>query len=139
MINRYRGGELPDVDLDPALVAEFDGLAGDVSAFMDRAELTQALDAIWRRVRRLNRYVEEQAPWQLAKDDARAGDLDRVLRTLAEGLRAVTVLLWPWLPDSAAKLLDALGAPDLSLAGAALDGARVQRVTALEPLFPKPS
>jgi hypothetical protein len=63
---------------------------------MDRAELTQALDAIWQRVRRLNRYVEEQAPWQLAKDDARAGDLDRVLRTLAEGLRVVTVLLWPW-------------------------------------------
>jgi methionyl-tRNA synthetase len=139
MINRYRGGELRDCDLDPALVAEFGGLAGEVSAFMDRAELTQALEAIWQRVRRLNRYVEEQAPWQLAKDEARAGDLDRVLRTLAEGLRAVTVLLWPWLPDSAAKLLDALGAPDLALDGAVLDGARVRRVTALEPLFPKPS
>jgi methionyl-tRNA synthetase len=139
MINRYRDGELPDCDLDPALVAEFDGLAGEVRAFMDRAELTQALESIWRRVRRLNRYVEEQAPWQLAKDEARAGDLDRVLRTLAEGLRAVTVLLWPWLPDSAAKLLDALGAPDLALEGAVLDGARVGRVTALEPLFPKPS
>jgi methionyl-tRNA synthetase len=90
-------------------------------------------------VRRLNRYVEEQAPWQLAKDEARAGDLDRVLRTLAEGLRAVTVLVWPWLPESAAKLLDALGAPDLALAGAALEAGRVQRVTALEPLFPKPT
>jgi methionyl-tRNA synthetase len=139
MINRYRGGELPEVELDPALVAEFDGLAGDVSAFMDRAELTQALEAIWQRVRRLNRYVEEQAPWQLAKDDARAGDLDRVLRTLAEGLRALAVLLWPWLPESAAKLLDALGAPDLALAGAELDGGRVRKVSALEPLFPKPS
>ena len=51
-------------------------------------------------MRRLNRYVEEQAPWQLAKDDARAGDLDRVLRTLAEGMRCVTVLLWPYLPAS---------------------------------------
>ena len=139
MINRYRGGELPDAELDPALAAEFADPAGDVSAFMDRAELTQALEAIWRRVRRLNRYVEEQAPWQLAKDDARAGDLDRVLRTLAEGLRTVTVLLWPWLPESAAKLLDALGTPDLSLARAALDGGRVHRVSALEPLFPKPS
>ena len=39
---------------------------------IDRAELTRALDEIWQRVRRLNRYVEEQAPWQLAKDDARA-------------------------------------------------------------------
>ena len=139
MINRYRGGELPDVEPDPALAPAFDGLSAEVAASMDRAELTQALDAIWQRVRRLNRYVEEQAPWQLAKDDARAAELDRVLRTLAEGLRAVTVLLWPWLPESAAKLLDALGAPDLSLRNAGLDGARVRRVSALEPLFPKHS
>jgi methionyl-tRNA synthetase len=62
-----------------------------------------------------------------------------VLRTLAEGLRVVTVLLSPWLPESSPKLLDALGTPDLSLAGAALDGGRVRQVTALEPLFPKSS
>jgi methionyl-tRNA synthetase len=139
MITRYRDGAVPDAELDPAIVAEFDGLADEVSAFMDRAELTQALETIWQRVRRLNRYVEEQAPWQLAKDDARAGDLDRVLRTLAEGLRAVTVLLSPWLPESSAKLLDALGAPDLALSGAVLDGGRVRSVSPLEPLFPKPS
>jgi methionyl-tRNA synthetase len=139
MINRYRDGALADVDPDPALVAEFDGLAAEVSGHVDRAEITQALEAIWQRVRRLNRYVEEQAPWQLAKDDARAADLDRVLRGLAEGLRTVTVLLWPWLPASTQKLLDALGAPDRSLRAAALDGGRVERVTALEPLFPKPT
>ncbi len=39
---------------------------------MDRAELTLALEEIWQRVRRLNRYVEEQAPWVLAKDEERA-------------------------------------------------------------------
>jgi methionyl-tRNA synthetase len=139
MINRYRDGALADADPDPALVAEFDGLAAQVSAHVDRAEITQALEAIWQRVRRLNRYVEEQAPWQLAKDEARAADLDRVLRGLAEGLRTVTVLLWPWLPESADKLLAALGAPDRSLAAAALDGGRVEHVSALEPLFPKPT
>ena len=48
----------------------------------------------------------------------RAADLDRVLRTLAEGLRVVAVLLAPWIPGAAEKLLAALGAPDLSLAGA---------------------
>jgi methionyl-tRNA synthetase len=90
-------------------------------------------------VRRLNRYVEEQAPWQLAKDDARAADLDRVLRTLAEGLRVLTVLLWPWLPGSAEKLLAALGAEDLSLERARLDAGQVARVSTLEPLFPKHS
>src|ERR687889_346797 len=138
MIDRYRGGTVPAVDPDPAVVAEFEELVPAVSARIDRADLTPALEEIWRRVRRLNRYVEEQAPWQLAKDEARAADLDRVLRTLAEGLRVVTVLLWPWLPESTAKLLDALGAPDRSLRAAALDGGRVERVTALEPLFPKP-
>ena len=81
-----------------------------------RAELTLALDEIWQRVRRLNRYVEEQAPWRLAKEPERAEELDRVLRTLVEGLRAVTVLLWPYLPASAERLLAALGAPELSLA-----------------------
>jgi len=139
MITRYRDGAVPEAELDPSMVAEFDGLPDEVSALMDRGELTQALETIWQRVRRLNRYVEEQAPWQLAKDDARAGDLDRVLRTLAEGLRAVIVLLSPWLPESSVKLLDALGTPDLALSGAALDGGRVQRVSPLEPLFPKPS
>ncbi len=88
-------------------------------------------------MRRLNRYVEEQAPWQLAKDDARAGELDRVLRTLAEGLRVVTVLLWPYLPASAERLLGALGAPDLALAGADARGRTDRARRAIESLFPK--
>ena len=52
-----------------------------------------ALDLIWQRVRRLNRYVEERAPWQLARDPADAGKLDETLASLAEGLRTVSVLL----------------------------------------------
>jgi methionyl-tRNA synthetase len=137
MIDRYRDGVVPAVDCDPALVAELDGLADRVSGLIERAELTQALDAAWQPVRRLNRYVEEQAPWQLARDEERSADLDRVLRTLAEGLRVVTVVLSPWLPETATKLLAALGAEDLSLAGAHLGAGRVERVTKLEPLFPK--
>jgi len=138
MLERYRDGAAPrDVGVDPALVPDFAGLPERVSEHLDRAELTLALDEIWQRVRRLNRYVEEQAPWQLAKDDARAEDLDRVLGTLAEGLRSVTVLLWPYLPTSAEKLLAALGAPDVSLAGAGLGAGRIERVSPVEMLFPK--
>jgi methionyl-tRNA synthetase len=138
MLERYRDGVAPcDVGVDPALVPDFAGLPERVSEHLDRAELTLALDEIWQRVRRLNRYVEEQAPWQLAKDDARAEDLDRVLRTLAEGLRSVTVLLWPYLPTSAEKLLAALGVPDVSLAGAGLGAGRIERVSPVEMLFPK--
>jgi len=128
---------VPAAEPDPALAADFDGLAERVTELIGRAELTPALDEIWQRVRRLNRYVEEQAPWALAKDEARAGDLDRVLVSLAEGLRVVTVLLEPYLPATADKLLGALGAVDRSLGGARLGAGRLERVQPLEPLFPK--
>jgi len=137
MIERYRDGVVSGGELDAALRDDFAGLTERVSAHLDRAELTAALDEIWQRVRRLNRYVEEQAPWQLAKDGARAEDLDMVLRTLAEGLRSVTVLLWPYLPASAERLLAALGAPDAALASAALGAGAIARVSSIEPLFPK--
>jgi methionyl-tRNA synthetase len=137
MLHRYRDGVVPAGEPDADLAADFDALVHRVAKLMDRVEVTQALDEIWQRVRRLNRYVEEQAPWQLAKDDARAGDLDRVLRTLAEGLRSLAVLLSPWLPSTADKLLAALRAPDLSLEGARLGGRPLHRVERLEPLFPK--
>jgi methionyl-tRNA synthetase len=141
MLVRYRDGVVPPGEPDPALVPDFDGLSTRVEELIGNAELTLALEEIWQRVRRLNRYVEEQAPWQLAKDDARAGDLDRVLGTLAEGLRVITVLLWPYLPESTERLLDALGAGggalDLSLAGATLGAGRIGRVSKIESLFPK--
>jgi methionyl-tRNA synthetase len=137
MLTRYRDGALSQGELDPALAEDFTGLPARVAAHIDRAELTLALDEIWQRVRRLNRYVEEQAPWVLAKDPERAGELDRVLRSLAEGLRSVTVLLWPYLPDSAERLLAALGAPELSLEGAELGSGSIAQVQALDSLFPK--
>src|SRR5438128_5219418 len=137
MVVRYRGGSLPACRPEPVLEADFANLAERVSSLIDGAELTLALDEIWQRVRRLNRYVEECAPWRLAAETGRSQELDRVLHSLAEGLRSVTVLLWPYLPASAERLLQALGAPDLSLAGAQLGAGAIERVRHLEPLFPK--
>jgi methionyl-tRNA synthetase len=139
MIGRYRDWQLSAGAHDPVLDEDFAGLPERVAALIDRAELTLALDEIWRRVRRLNRYVEEQAPWRLAHEDALAPQLDRVLRSLAEGLRAVSVLLWAYMPASAERLLAALGAPELSLAGAVLGAGSIERVRELEPMFPKAS
>jgi methionyl-tRNA synthetase len=137
MIVRYRDGTLPRGKLDDALAADFDGLRERVGELIDQVELTGALEQIWERVRRLNRYVEEQAPWKLAKDPACGDDLDRVLRTLAEGLRVVSVLLHAYLPDATERLLAALGAPDTALARAGFGEGEVGQVLALEPLFPK--
>ena len=137
MLNRYRDGRVSAGEMDAGLAADFSGLRERVEAHIDRAELHLALEEIWQLVRRLNRYVEEQAPWVLAKDEARAGELDRVLRSLAEGIRVVTVLLWPYLPSSAERLLEALGAGDLALRGAELGAGSITQVQAIESLFPK--
>jgi methionyl-tRNA synthetase len=141
MVHRYRDGTPLAVALDTELDSEFAGLAQEVEGLIDRAELTAALDAIWQRVRRLNRYVEERAPWQLAKDDARADELDRVLSTLIAGLRVLAVLLHPYMPSSTDKLLDALGCHDRSLVSARWDSAEAlgKPIAALASLFPKSS
>ncbi len=95
---------------------------------------------MWQLVRRLNQYVEESAPWQLAKDDARAGELDEVLYNLADGLTSIAVALFPYLPESAPRILAALGQPtdDLSLerirGGTAL---AAEGIEASPPLFPR--
>jgi methionyl-tRNA synthetase len=140
MVQRYRRGSVPRVELDEELGGELRGLSAEVCALMDRAELSQALAAIWERVRRCNRYVEERAPWRLAKSEDDEAQLDVVLASLIEGLRVVTVLLHPYLPAATAKLLDALGVEDRSLqaagwgAGEATQGATIGTV---QPLFPK--
>jgi methionyl-tRNA synthetase len=138
MVLRYRDGQVPSVATDAALRSEFEDLARQVADLLDRVEATQALELIWQRVRRLNRYVEERAPWQLARDESRAAELDATLASLVEGLRMVSVLLRPYMPATTARLLEALGATDGSYDAASFaqhgSGARVQ---ALEPLFPK--
>jgi methionyl-tRNA synthetase len=120
MIGRYRDGTVPEAEPDPALTPHFEGLAEAVRGALDEIEITAALDEIWQRIKLLNRYVQEEQPWQLAKDEAAAGRLDQVLYSLAEGLRVVSVLVQPFMPGSAERLLAALGREDRSLDGARL-------------------
>ncbi len=139
MLRRYADAQVPDAEPAPELAAEFAELPTEVCDLLDRAEVTQALERIWVRVRRLNRYVEEQAPWKLAKEPARAEHLATVLRSLAEGLRTVTVLLHPYLPESTTKLLVALGDERADVADAAFGTGRPGApIGELPPLFPKP-
>ncbi len=139
MIDRYRDGVVPEAEVDAPLCEGPDGLDGletTVSGLLDNAEITQALEAIWSRVRRLNRYVEENKPWELAKDPDSDGGLDRVLYNLAEGLRAVTLALHAYMPEATAKLLAALAEERTHLCafGSRGGGHRIERI---EPLFPK--
>ena len=138
MVGRWRDGKVAPGQLDAGIAAELEPLAGEVADLLDRVEPTQALEAIWTRVRRLNRFVEETAPWVLAKDEAQAERLDQVLATLVEGVRCVTVALHAFMPASTTKLLEALGRPGTDWADAAFDAAGPGgEVAQLEPLFPK--
>jgi methionyl-tRNA synthetase len=138
MINSFRDGAVPTAEPPAELVAEFDGLLEAVRARIDEVELTAALDEIWRRIKRLNRYVQDEEPWKLAKDPAQAERVDQVLYTLAEGLRVVSVLLHAFMPGKSEQLLAALGREDLSLEdarlGAVPGGASVGE---LGQLFPR--
>jgi methionyl-tRNA synthetase len=138
MIERYRDGVVPEARAPAALVAELEGLAAAVCSRLDRVEVSGALDDVWQTVRRLNRFVAEETPWKLAKDPEQADRLDSVLYALAEGLRVVSVLLHPYLPASAERLLAALGREDRSIEGARFgSGSGGARIGELGQLFPK--
>ncbi|HEY2437073.1 MAG TPA: class I tRNA ligase family protein, partial [Solirubrobacteraceae bacterium] len=139
MVQRYRDGHVPAGETDPRLGAEFEGLPERVAELMDRAEPTQALELIWQRVRRLNRYVEERAPWQLARDPASADALDQTLRSLFEGIRVVSLLLHPYMPATTNQLLLAMGSQDREFSLARWLEHTGGTMGALEPLFPKRS
>ncbi len=111
MVERYRGGVIPAVRPAPELFALSARVAEAYDRRFDVLDLTGALEHVWELVRALNRFVEERAPWALAKSDdpGAAAALDETLATLSEGVRAIAVLLWPYLPARAPLMLAAVG------------------------------
>ena len=139
MIARYRGGRLHAADVSEPLAAEVEQVGAEVAACLDEFDLTGALDRVWELVRRLNRHVEQTAPWELAKDDARGEELDQVLYELADGLRAVAVALAAFVPETSERILSCLRQPaDLAwtrvAAGLAVE---VEGIEPAVPLFPR--
>ena len=106
---------------------------------LDGFDITGAVDRIWTLVRRLNQYVTERAPWTLAKDESKAAELDQVLYDLADGLRVSAIALWAYLPETAPKILEALGQP-LEFDWELVEYGRLEPGAAVEPappLFPR--
>ncbi len=136
MIDRYRDGVVPEAEAEPELATAFAGAPDQIRELFDQVELTEGLEAIWKLVRRLNQYVEETRPWDLAKDESSSGRLDSVLYGLAEGLRVTTLLLLPYMPETAEKLLGAVGEEGRELAEFGSRGGG-QQTEKLDPLFPK--
>jgi methionyl-tRNA synthetase len=139
MIARYRAGVLTPTEGSEAVRDAIAALAPAVTERIDVWDLTGALESIWTVVRRLNAYVEETKPWELAKDSACSAELDRVLFDLADGLRAVAVALAAYVPQTSAAILDALGQPQ-ELGWEQVAPGRTSAaadIEAVPPLFPR--
>jgi len=129
------GGESPE---ESALREAWRRAVDEVATAMEEFAFYRAMEAIWQFIGGVNRYVDAQAPWTLAKDPAKAERLRTVLWTLGEALRVIGVLLDPFLPQAAGKIRGAIGAPSPSLADATWGGLAVgARVQKLSGLFPR--
>ena len=139
MIARYRDGRLPAATVAGAGGDQLAGLGDDVAQQLESFDITGALERIWKQVRSLNALVEERKPWELAKDDSGAAALDGTLYELADGLRAVAVVLAPYLPETAPRILESLNQPlDLSWEGVVPGKAvPVEGIEPAAPLFPR--
>ena len=126
MIARQLGGVLPKPGAfsgaDTAMLALADGMIGRAREAMQTQQLHQVLNAVWSVVAEANRYFAGEAPWALAKTDpARQGT---VLYVTAEVIRQIAILVQPFVPSAAAKLLDLLATPADERDFQAVGGAR---------------
>ena len=116
MVGKYFDGTLPadqaeDSEKDAELVELISSLRGRYEEQMEKFAFQNALSEIFKVISRANKYIDENAPWVLAKDMEQNGPrLARVMYNLLEVLRVCGILLTPFIPDSAAKVLDQIGA-----------------------------
>jgi methionyl-tRNA synthetase len=111
MLNKYFGGNVPAETafnqpalekLRQGLIARVNGLHEAVTARIVEFDLDGALEAIWLLVREANQFVNESAPFKLAKDPARANDLAASMHAITEVVHALACALTPFLPDATA-------------------------------------
>jgi methionyl-tRNA synthetase len=107
MLKRYRNGVVPARNDELSTKALF--LSEQTRAQLVQNELQAALQSIWALVAVGNQYVDQTAPFKLAKDPSQAQRLDEVLYNLTETCRVLAVLLWPFLPGTAVKIYAQLG------------------------------
>lgn len=145
MIEKYHGGVVTHKEGTEAVDKEFIALVNETVAgysdAMDHMELNQAIKDVWNLIGRANKYIDETAPWILAKDPAQAESLQAVMYNLAEALRIVAILIAPFVPVTAPKIYEqlGLGKPESffmadAVWGKLATGTKVQKG---EPLFPR--
>ena len=145
MIEKYHGGIVTHKEGTEAVDKEFIALVNETVAgysdAMDHMELNQAIKDVWNLIGRANKYIDETAPWILAKDPAQSERLQAVMYNLAEALRIIAILIAPFVPVTAPKIYEQLGLgnPESffmadAVWGKLATGTKVQKG---EPLFPR--
>ena len=115
MVNKYFGGTLPAErtagEFDEDLIALATATKAKVEAYADEMQFSSALTELWALISRTNKYIDETAPWVLAKDEANRARLAAVMYNLCEAIRIISILVSPFLPHTAPKIQAQLGAP----------------------------
>lgn len=108
MIGKFQGGILCEAknfsELDKSLQLEAIETAKNYRQLMEDMQISDAVKIVWKFISRSNKYIDETLPWKLAKDDAQAQNLANVLYNLAESLRIISVLISPYMPETARKI-----------------------------------
>ena len=144
MIEKYNSGIVPDAkledDYDKSLKSVALAAADRVEAEMDKFAFHSALEEIWVLVRRANKYIDEKVPWVLAKDEAERDNLDTCLHNLAESIRIVSILIYPFMHSTSDEIRKQMG---LWYADVAWEDAKEfemmyqEKVKKGKPLFPR--
>jgi methionyl-tRNA synthetase len=140
LIIRHNEGKIPAPAEDEAVTAATKEAIAGWQAGMDKYDFSSALRSVWGYLSFLNRWIDGQAPWSLAKQGKKA-EADKVFYCLAEALRIVTVLITPVMPNAAAAIQKQLGLSEMALAWpeavawGQLPGGT--QVSVGEPLFPR--
>jgi len=116
MAVKYGDGKVPaasaPADEDRILMETAVRVVGEVEACFEELSFHKALMAIWEFINVTNKYIVEREPWTLAKDPANRARLETIVYNLMESLRVIAVLITPFMPGSAEKIMDQIGMAD---------------------------
>jgi methionyl-tRNA synthetase len=113
MVEKYNNGVVrkseASTEFDASLIEVAEGVKVKVEERMEKLDFSNALEEIWKFIRRTNKYIDETCPWVLAKDESNAPVLDAVLYNLSESIRIISVLIQPFMVHTARGIWAQLG------------------------------
>ena len=147
MVGKFQNGILTapqgESEIDKSLKADAAETVAFFAENMEKMELSLSIKKVWAFISRANKYIDETAPWALAKDESKKQELANVMYNLAESLRQISVLISPFMPQTAARIWQQLNLPgefaavqleDIKVWGGIAGG---HKVGTPEQLFPR--